>query len=141
MNLLKISRFPDFIQFFPDFSQRFPDFSLTKFFKVRKCERCGSLNPRLHLCILLATSTQIVEILSSNDFSYFVDLDTSATYSNERLEPVNSLIQEDNFSLYNSGIFEETVTAKRRQHPVQICLLYTSPSPRDKRQSRMPSSA
>ena len=26
-------------------------------------------------------------------------------------------------------------------HPSQICLLYTSPSPRDKRQSRMPSSA
>ena len=25
--------------------------------------------------------------------------------------------------------------------PAQICLLYTSPSPRDKRQSRMPSSA
>ena len=34
------SRFPDFIQYFPDFS-------LTKFFKVRKCERCGSLNPHL----------------------------------------------------------------------------------------------
>ena len=47
MNLFKISWFPDFIQYFPDFSQRFPDFSLTKFFKVRKCERCGSLNPRL----------------------------------------------------------------------------------------------
>ena len=28
MNPLKISRFPDFIQYFPDFSQRFPDFSL-----------------------------------------------------------------------------------------------------------------
>ena len=26
-------------------------------------------------------------------------------------------------------------------HPHQTCLLYTSPSPRDKRQSRMPSSA
>ena len=25
--------------------------------------------------------------------------------------------------------------------PLKICLLYTSPSPRDKRQSRMPSSA
>ena len=49
MNLLKISRFPDFIQHLPDFSQRFPDFSLTKFFKVCKCERCGSLNPRLPL--------------------------------------------------------------------------------------------
>ena len=43
----KISRFPDFIQYFPDFSQPSPDFSLTKFFKVRDCERCGSLNPRL----------------------------------------------------------------------------------------------
>ena len=27
------------------------------------------------------------------------------------------------------------------EHPHIICLLYTSPSPRDKRQSRMPSSA
>ena len=36
-----------FYPMFPRFSQRFPDFSLTKFFKVRKCERCGSLNPRL----------------------------------------------------------------------------------------------
>ena len=26
-------------------------------------------------------------------------------------------------------------------HPLNVCLLYTSPSPRDKRQSRMPSSA
>ena len=47
MNLLKISRFPDFIQYFPDFSQCFPNFLLTKFFKVLKCKRCGSLNPRL----------------------------------------------------------------------------------------------
>ena len=42
MNLFKISRFPDFIQYFPDFS-------LTKIFKVRKSERCGSLNPRLYI--------------------------------------------------------------------------------------------
>ena len=40
MKLLKIFRFTDFIQYFPDFL-------LTKFFKVRKCERCGSLNPCL----------------------------------------------------------------------------------------------
>ena len=39
MNLLEISRFPDFIQCFPDFS-------LTKFFKVS--ERCGTLNPCLN---------------------------------------------------------------------------------------------
>ena len=42
MNILKIPRFLDFIQCFPDFS-------LTKFFKVRKYERCGSLNPHLDI--------------------------------------------------------------------------------------------
>ena len=31
--------------------------------------------------------------------------------------------------------------ASRDPHSNDICLLYTSPSPRDKRQSRMPSSA
>ena len=29
----------------------------------------------------------------------------------------------------------------KKYEPLNICLLYTSPSPRDKRQSRMPSSA
>ena len=29
----------------------------------------------------------------------------------------------------------------KMDHPFNLCLLYTSPSPRDKRQSRMPSSA
>ena len=49
---------------------------------------------------------------------------------------------------------EKTIRKKRRYNPIrlspqppstlpqlQVCLLYTSPSPRDKRQSRMPSSA
>ena len=35
-------------RFYQIYIQSFPDFSLTKFFKVRKCERCGSLNPRLY---------------------------------------------------------------------------------------------
>ena len=38
-------------------------------------------------------------------------------------------------SKYNFDLIEWTID----QH--KICLLYTSPSPRDKRQSRMPSSA
>ena len=33
------------------------------------------------------------------------------------------------------------VIARHLQQLLEICLLYTSPSPRDKRQSRMPSSA
>ena len=35
----------------------------------------------------------------------------------------------------------ETMNAMFRDPLVESCLLYTSPSPRDKRQSRMPSSA
>ena len=41
------------------------------------------------------------------------------------------IIEEHKFTRSNSGIFDVS----------HICLLYTSPSPRDKRQSRMPSSA
>ena len=41
--------------------------------------------------------------------------------------------------------FEETMRVKCYQKGIDcityVCLLYTSPSPRDKRQSRMPSSA
>ena len=38
----------------------------------------------------------------------------------------------------NNVIFD---IIKKSEIPVTVCLLYTSPSPRDKRQSRMPSSA
>ena len=39
-----------FYLIFPDFFTTFPwFFTNSKFFKVRKCERCGSLNPRLTL--------------------------------------------------------------------------------------------
>ena len=36
---------------------------------------------------------------------------------------------------------DKSVTVKNGSGDIQTCLLYTSPSPRDKRQSRMPSSA
>ena len=35
----------------------------------------------------------------------------------------------------------EAVAAEVRAHGVEVCLLYTSPSPRDRSLSRMPSSA
>ena len=46
--------------------------------------------------------------------------------------------------LKKDGIFKENVSKYRNQVSISmpnVCLLYTSPSPRDKRQSRMPSSA
>ena len=42
------------------------------------------------------------------------------------------------------GMHTEVLTGRTQQkffNPDEACLLYTSPSPRDKRQSRMPSSA
>ena len=45
-----------------------------------------------------------------------------------------------------SGVLSQTITTTMHvtthiDAPAHVCLLYTSPSPRDKRQSRMPSSA
>ena len=74
MNLLKISRFypmfPRFFTTFPDFSQRFPDFSLTKFFKVRKCDLCGSLKsaPVDHTkCVIISNKILIKLCISHGD--------------------------------------------------------------------------
>ena len=42
----------------------------------------------------------------------------------------------------NGGLsVEEFMSCGKKEGPYRSCLLYTSPSPRDKRQSRMPSSA
>ena len=47
---------------------------------------------------------------------------------------------EENFK-NKDGIIETEVGYAGGKNPIITCLLYTSPSPRDKRQSRMPSSA
>ena len=46
-------------------------------------------------------------------------------------------------STFDSGGYSALQAAAENNHLdiVRLCLLYTSPSPRDKRQSRMPSSA
>ena len=58
------------------------------------------------------------------------------------------LIAEQALSFFREAIFEHHLEEERELFPAVIasaqpgaCLLYTSPSPRDKRQSRMPSSA
>ena len=43
--------------------------------------------------------------------------------------------------VYSGTIFKGREHTERLRNSCKICLLYTSPSPRDKRQSRMPSSA
>ena len=43
--------------------------------------------------------------------------------------------------LYSGPASYHRIMEFRHLEQIQVCLLYTSPSPRDKRQSRMPSSA
>ena len=57
----------------------------------------------------------------------------NATLAKRRLNPQYLKLSEEEFIKLNHLIM---ITNLR-----PICLLYTSPSPRDKRQSRMPSSA
>ena len=62
--------------------------------------------------------------------------------------PFRNRPAEESIELFNkmrSGDFRDGAMVLRAKidmtHPNMNCLLYTSPSPRDKRQSRMPSSA
>ena len=53
------------------------------------------------------------------------------------------LIYQDKVISFNQHLLlvKKAAHILQSQHNVKSCLLYTSPSPRDKRQSRMPSSA
>ena len=51
-------------------------------------------------------------------------------------------LEEEGYRVLASKIIVEEVESEDHQIALaEVCLLYTSPSPRDKRQSRMPSSA
>ena len=65
-----------------------------------------------------------------------------------KISDTNIAIAENNdsWAVAGSGITLDlngsfTNNLINNQNPASFCLLYTSPSPRDKRQSRMPSSA
>ena len=63
---------------------------------------------------------------------------TIGSSGHEGMAAVASALRPDDMAFlhYRDGAFQT-----RRSAQVGVCLLYTSPSPRDKRQSRMPSSA
>ena len=56
-------------------------------------------------------------------------------------EPLLQMDDDLIFSIHEAGFEIGIETNGTVNPPKNICLLYTSPSPRDKRQSRMPSSA
>ena len=73
---------------------------------------------------------------AENRFTGWVDVDLSEK-GKEEAKKSGELISELNIKIDISY----TSYLKRAIETLTICLLYTSPSPRDKRQSRMPSSA
>ena len=72
---------------------------------------------------LLVTDNLVSDLSQLDSFNINLEKISIKDISNQ----AQSLFDDDKFKL----IFDEFIT----------CLLYTSPSPRDKRQSRMPSSA
>ena len=66
-------------------------------------------------------------------FSLIISLFASVAYSENLVARMSGHWSPKHQSAIHSQIFADEVT--------KSCLLYTSPSPRDKRQSRMPSSA
>ena len=66
----------------------------------------------------------------------------SHTGKKETIYPETSITKQDLDSRYNDWINEETIIAAFKGfESKKSCLLYTSPSPRDRQKSRMPSSA
>ena len=67
-----------------------------------------------------------------------IDISTDATP-----QQTVDLFNRENFKVAPTGFSHGTVTVISEDIPYQIttCLLYTSPSPRDRTRSRMPSSA
>ena len=63
------------------------------------------------------------------------------TYFRESLEELLKKLREAEHEQRQRLVRDDIDNALRRYHEYCICLLYTSPSPRDRQKSRMPSSA
>ena len=84
----------------------------------------------------------------NKDIKVFIDKKTMNSYMDEKYEEIKSTVNLKGFRpgkvpkeilkrQFGKAIFNEVLDKVLKD----TCILYTSPSPRDKRQSRMPSSA
>ena len=88
--------------------------------------------------VMRATTKQVLEFIENSDDWKLVD---------EKLQKTFTFSNFAQAFAFMTAVAEYAET--NNHHPewfnlykmVKVCLLYTSPSPRDKRQSRMPSSA
>ena len=54
---------------------------------------------------------------------------------------ISNIFKEHNYKIFNSDLVARDILNNDKSIRDKICLLYTSPSPRDRTRSRMPSSA
>ena len=86
--------------------------------------------------------------IQNDNGSKFLEIDVSESITAKEvleLSEVKRFYQQE-IDLLRVGINGEELDGKYKAHPINYrmshgCLLYTSPSPRDQRGSRMPSSA
>ena len=79
--------------------------------------------------------TETNMLMTLDDYKSFIAIDDMSELAENLLQLGRTLGEADNFTEYYRAA-NVTVSAR-----FCLCLLYTSPSPRDMRRSRMPSSA
>ena len=70
-----------------------------------------------------------------------VSIEEQKVYKHNKSVSENFYHKHNQYSYKPSSEFDHIEHIRKNSRIGSICLLYTSPSPRDKRQSRMPSSA
>ena len=99
-------------------------------FEVYKEMGCGFLESVYQECLTMEFQEQKIPFIAQSELKLFYK---------ERL--LKQICKPD-FICYDSIVVEvKAVSDVTKEHQAQLCLLYTSPSPRDRTRSRMPSSA
>ena len=114
--------------------------------------------PILDRAHTMKEANELLEFMNERKYNYSIDLMLGLPYSLESKRDIEKEIElllpfspshfsvyilktRKNYALNDHLPSEDTIADEYLRACKYLCLLYTSPSPRDKRQSRMPSSA
>ena len=106
--------------------------------------RTNSLRYLFGILLCFITGVANAQQCQNTVTGYIIDLHDQTPLINATIIVAGSeipVVSNDKGFYSISGLCEATYTLQVSHPECTTCLLYTSPSPRDKRQSRMPSSA
>ena len=107
---------------------------LSRYLNIQHVIPCGNGTDALQIA-LMALDLQPGDEVITTPFTFVATVEVIALL---RLKPVFVDVHPDTFNI-NENLIEAAITEKTKC--IIPCLLYTSPSPRDRTRSRMPSSA